>query len=172
MPVLSEKLQTAVCAALSSGMSMTELEGITGVKRAQIYYTASVDAAFSKRLHDARVLGTDAILDEVLDVGRDKAANKDEAASKRVHVDTLLRYAGKINPNKYGDRMQMDIRGTLDMGAILIAADARLAALPLRAPPIQLPDVSAVPSTRVDGTAELIDVESAADLRNSAEEGQ
>jgi hypothetical protein len=134
---ITPALFDAICAELTAGKSLTAICAALGVDRTTVMRHASKDAEVLKRVHQSRVAGTDAVMDDI----RDFADTELDPHRARVALDALKFYVVKMNPEKYGDKIDMNIRGKLDMGAILIAADKRLAALPSRAP-VQLPSVN------------------------------
>ncbi len=78
---------------------------------------------------DARERSADAFYDEALEVSRTPSKSQVDAADARTRIDTL-KWAARIrNPRAYQDQSKIthDVR-TVDLTAIIAAANARLAA--------------------------------------------
>lgn len=92
------------------------------------------DSVFAKRLASARLRFADSIFDEAMDVARgtaprmrvnakgetvvDLQGTKADAHRDRLIVDTLLRVVSKINPAKYGERLNVSHSGAIDLGGV------------------------------------------------------
>lgn len=149
-PTITPELIDTVVGELAAGGTMRAIARVLGVNDRSLAKAISKDPVVMRRLHEARVMGTDFIMEDVREFGdpESEMAQKMDPHRARIALDALKFYVSKMNPEKYGDKVDLNVRGRLDMGAILLAADKRLAALPSRAP-LRLPDV-----TTVDGEDE------------------
>lgn len=95
---------------------------------------------YNARLVAARREGMDSLIDRVLDVSRACIDVDNEGKPLRplpqvsskllkLGIDAALRVAGKINPDKYGDKVQHQHAHSLDLASVLALADQRLRAL-------------------------------------------
>ncbi len=134
---------TSILAELAGGKTLKSICKILGFDDRKIRHMIAADPEFAAKVHAARVSGTDYVMDEIREFGeRELEPGKVyDAARDRVALDALKFYVARMNPERYGDRIDMNVRGKLDMGAILIAADQRLAALP-RPGMTRLPDIT------------------------------
>jgi hypothetical protein len=145
---MTPELLDAICDELSAGKSLNSICRTLGINVGTVRKFVTKEKARMDRMHAARMEGTDAVMDDI----RDFDIIEMDPNRARVALDALKFYVTRMNPEKYGDKIDLNVRGKLDMGAILIAADKRLAALPSRAP-IQLP--------AIDATAQRVDAEGA-----------
>jgi hypothetical protein len=131
----------AILEGLASGKLVRDIlrdAGITSdMKRAYILTEPSA----AKEWDEAREASADAFLDEAMDVarntvdvipqgeGKEPLIVRIDPAHARNRIDTL-KWAARIrNPRLYGDKAQLDVNvRTVDLTAIILAANARLAA--------------------------------------------
>jgi hypothetical protein len=77
-----------------------------------VYDWVAGDAEFAARIARARELGFDAIAEQALDIADDR---DDEPASRRVRVETRLKLLAKWSPKKYGDKLEHEHKGSLNL---------------------------------------------------------
>lgn len=87
----------------------------------------NADRDFLVRYARAREAQADAIFDECLDIADDSTGdvsvddkgklvfNGEVVQRARLRVDTRLKLAGKLRPEKYGDRLDLQVSGALDV---------------------------------------------------------
>ena len=73
----------------------------------------SADAAFAKAYARARLAFADAVFDESMLIADLKPKDKIGVAHQRLRVDTRLKIVAKINPERYGDRLNLNHSGTV-----------------------------------------------------------
>lgn len=56
----------------------------------------------------------DALAEEAMELS--EKANSDNAVARRLFVDTIKWYTGKVAPKKYGDRVAMEVTGKVTIG--------------------------------------------------------
>ena len=96
---------------------------------------------FVKSYLRARELQADSLFDQVLDIADDTSKdiitlpgdspnengktvlNPVAVARARVRIDTRLRMAGKLNPKKYGEKLQAELSGTVEVETTVIPGD-------------------------------------------------
>jgi hypothetical protein len=69
------------------------------------------------------------LVDEIIDI----SDTEPDAQKARNRIDARKWVASKLQPQKFGDRLDVNVAGTVDIGAALLAAKAR-AALPQHDP--------------------------------------
>lgn len=77
---------------------------------------------FAKLMADAEALRADSLIEQTLSI----ADNTFDPALANVRIKTRQFIAGKLNRAKYGEKVEVSHTLTLDMGAILAEAEARL----------------------------------------------
>lgn len=137
------ELCEAICEEIAGGATINSVCRALGLDSKQIRREIAKNPTFAAQMHAARISGTDYVMDDIREFGnRELEPGKVyDAARDRVALDALKFYVGKMNPERYGDKIDLNVRGKLDMSAILLAADQRLAALPSA---LRLPDVRSV----------------------------
>jgi len=72
-----------------------------------------LDEAISR----AREEGTHALADQCLDIADDPSL---EPADRRIRIDTRLRLIGKWNARHYGDKLDVDLNGSLKVETVAV----------------------------------------------------
>lgn len=91
-----------------------------------IYDSAPSGPGFAPQYAQARNIGLESQVDELLDVARDPNI---EADHKRVLVDAIKWLACKLAPKRYGDRSQVELSGA-DGGPIKTDVSIRFVEVP------------------------------------------
>ena len=135
------KLGQSICERLVSGESLTSICAAEGMpKRTTVIGWQGQHDGFSTAYARARIAYADAIFDEALEIADDTSGDRTTKASRkdgkevqtvdheniqrsRLRVDTRLRVAAKINPAKYGDKLDLNMSGELNVSHL---SDAKL----------------------------------------------
>jgi len=104
----------------SNGKTITEIceppsmpEPVTVARKA-----ANDPHGFGKAYTRARMMFADAIFDEAMKIADEVPADKVGVARNRLRVDTRLRLVEKLNPEKYGNRLNLHHSGGVDFGQV------------------------------------------------------
>lgn len=139
--VLSQTQQEAVLDALAGGERVADVADAIGCSTAALYRFKRATPAFARGWDEAMVASCDVEMDHIREMAVDKNLDGTRARAREVSFKILAWYVARRAPAKYGDRVEVNMRGQLDMGAILLAADERLLRLTARRAPLRLPDV-------------------------------
>ncbi len=132
-------LAESICERLSSGESLTSICSAEGMpKRTTVVGWQGQHDGFSTLYARARVAYADAIFDEAMEIADDssgdwttkvvrgeeaKVVDHENIQRSRLRVDTRLRVAAKINPAKYGEKLDVNMSGELNVSHL---SDAKL----------------------------------------------
>ncbi len=132
-------LAESICERLSSGESLTSICSAEGMpKRTTVVGWQGQHDGFSTLYARARVAYADAIFDEAMEIADDssgdcitkvvrgeevKGVDHENIQRSRLRVDTRLRVAAKINPAKYGEKLDVNMSGELNVSHL---SDAKL----------------------------------------------
>ena len=132
-------LAESICERLSSGESLTSICAAEGMpKRTTVVGWQGQHDGFSTLYARARVAYADAIFDEAMEIADSssgdwttkmvrgeeaKVVDHENIQRSRLRVDTRLRVAAKINPAKYGEKLDVNMSGELNVSHL---SDAKL----------------------------------------------
>lgn len=102
---------------LASGESVKFSCGVSGVDKSWFYKQCAKDKDFDKRVEAARKIGVQSRIDEIVAIV-DEAEEENHNVTK-LKVWARMWEASKLNPKKYGDKIQAEIGGT-DGGPLVI----------------------------------------------------
>lgn len=114
--------------------------------RSTVHLWLAKHQEFSDRYAIARARQADTIFDEILDIADDGSndwmqrhddeggnigwkENGEAIARSRLRVDVRKWMAGKLRPKKYGDKLEVEHSGTVDLANVLADRRARVAKL-------------------------------------------
>ncbi len=134
-PTLAE----SICESMSSGESLTSICSAEGMpKRTTVVGWRGQHDEFATSYARARIAYADAIFDEAIEIADDtsgdwttRAKNREEVRvvdheniqRARLRVETRMKAAAKINPAKYGDKLDLNMSGELNVSDL---SDAKL----------------------------------------------
>ena len=136
MALTSEQIDD-VLARFSAGDTMISALRLHGADWAAWCRQAQKDRELTERWHVARKDGCHAVMEQIRDIANGdpvSSTTEDESAPARafdpararVALDALKFYVSRVHREAYGDSVDLNVRGTLDMRAILLAADRRV----------------------------------------------
>jgi len=124
-------LAESICERLSNGESLTSICSAEGMpKRTTVVGWQGQHDGFSTLYARARRAYADAIFDEAMEIADDssgdwttkvvrgeevRAVDHENIQRSRLRVDTRLRVAAKINPAKYGEKLDLNMSGELNV---------------------------------------------------------
>lgn len=153
MPVTAEE-EEAVLGVLLEGKTMKHAARELLMSYNVLAKHACNNASFRTRVANARAEGAHARVDALDDIAADKEMNPHRA---RLLSENIKWTAARLNPKAYGDRMDVNVNQTIDIGANLAEARgrARLIAThvqPAIAPPVLDAVFTALPDLRATDT--------------------
>ena len=132
-------LAESICERLSSGESLTSICSAEGMpKRTTVVGWQDQHDGFSTLYARARVAYADAIFDEAIEIADDssgdwttrtkngeevRVVDHENIQRARLRVETRMKAAAKINPAKYGDKLDVNMSGELNVSHL---SDAKL----------------------------------------------
>lgn len=142
-----EKVFNAMLAGASLNTALTNCS----VSRWQFFNTIDSNSHLALRYARAQQVRAELLADEVVDI----ADNEVDAQKARNRIDVRKWYASKMQPQKYGERLDVNVNQTIDIGTALQDARKR-AALPSSYPDeiedAQLVDNTALPAPDTTGS--------------------
>jgi hypothetical protein len=118
---------------ISEGKTLREFCRLPGKPHySTVYDWQEKDETFALRIARARLIGEDVIAMECLEIADDgsndwetrqtakgvdyQAHNPEVVNRSRLRVDTRLKLLAKWNPKKYGEKVDMNLSGSVDLG--------------------------------------------------------
>lgn len=153
-----------VLARFAAGETMTSALARYGLDWTQWSKLSQKDRELNERWHAARKDGCHAVMEQIRDLSADNSHTGDGATSARVQdparlriaLDALKFYVSRVHREAYGDSVDLNVRGTLDMRAILSAADARV--LRYQRAELDVSDAELVPAPVLGARLQLADL--------------
>lgn len=106
----SETLADAICERLIDGESLVKICADESMpNRSTVMRWMQADEAFATKCARARVLQSDLMDDMILDCA--KACTPETAAADRVKISAYQWRASKLEPKKYGDKIEQTHQG-------------------------------------------------------------
>ncbi len=134
-PTLAE----SICESMSSGESLTSICSAEGMpKRTTVVGWQGQHDEFATSYARARIAYADAIFDEAIEIADDasgdwttrtkngenvRVVDHENIQRARLRVETRMKAAAKINPAKYGDKLDVNMSGELNVSRL---SDAKL----------------------------------------------
>lgn len=125
MPTISRGQADAILKDLISGASIRKTLKKHGVTEYAFYKTIDSDPNLSKEYARAQQVRAELLADEIVEIADDAT----DSQKARNQIDVRKWYASKMQPHKYGERIDLNVNQTVDIGAALMEARQR-AALP------------------------------------------
>ena len=124
----TEALAATICRRLADGESLRTI-----CRRADMPSRESVrrwlneNSLFRGQYATARDQMVDALAEEAMELA--KTANGKNANARRLYVDTVKWYTGKVAPKKYGDRVNVEHSGKVTIGDAIEEGRRRVQAM-------------------------------------------
>lgn len=134
---LTEKEQIHIIKAVESGLSVTAACVPLGISLSMVYDFELTHPPFANYLKKAREIRTHNDV-EMLRTIADDAVTLADVHRCKVTSDNIKWIAGKYIPNLYGENVNVNVNHTLDLSAILLAAENRV--LPILAAKREISD--------------------------------
>lgn len=103
--IYGEEVRALILGELSSGRSLNEIcsaQGMPAESTVRGWEIEDNPPGFAANYMRARSLGIDALAERALSVARDKERDPN---CRRVEIDTIKWFTGKMRPAKYGERV-------------------------------------------------------------------
>ena len=119
------ELADSICERLVNGESMRRISADPGMpsRSTMLRWMADIPE-FEAKCARARLMQADTMDDMVVDVI--DSVDEDNAHSMKVKLAAIQWRAAKLNPKKYGERLDLNHSGSVDIASKLDAADRRL----------------------------------------------
>lgn len=113
MAVTSDQADEVI-ASIAAGASLRRSLEERGIAYATWYRAMEADATIAERYARAKEAQADALADEIVDIADGRDGDKD-AASRRVRVDARKWVAAKLRPKVWGEKVQHEHEGGIDV---------------------------------------------------------
>lgn len=120
----------AIVDAVASGQTLVSQLEARGVSPGKFYGAVNRDPTMAEMLGRARLQSAGALLDDALQI----ADSEPDPQRARVRVDTRLKLAALHNPRVYGQRIELDVRHSIDPTALHAEAMERMRSIRDQAP--------------------------------------
>ena len=119
---LTDELIIELINQMANGLSLKSQLKLIGVEPFK-FFDALNDRPDLEALYTrAQVARAELEVENIIDI----ADTEDDAQRARNRIDTRRWYAAKMRPQKYGDRIDLNINQTVDIGSALIEAKSRV----------------------------------------------
>ena len=125
LPIKTDQID-GVIERILDGVSLRDALKSTGLTPQAFHRRLQGDRSRAVAYAHAQQLRADFLADELLEI----ADGEDDAAKARNRIDVRKWLASKLHTQKYGDRVELNVSQTIDIGATLAEARSRL--LPMR----------------------------------------
>jgi hypothetical protein len=120
------ELAASICRRIADGESLRSICGSKGMpSRYAVLRWQSESSEFRTQYVTARDAMVDALAEEALHLA--KTATAANALARRLYVDTIKWYVGKVAPKKYGDKLDLNVAGKVTVGDAIEEGRKRLA---------------------------------------------
>ncbi|MDK2957825.1 MAG: hypothetical protein PWQ57_3323 [Desulfovibrionales bacterium] len=103
------QLARSLCARIANGESLSKVcEDPAMPCRATVYRWLEKKETFRRLFNQSVMLRTDGIFDDFYE--KIQSTTEDNAQARRVQLEALKWYLGRMNPTKYGDRQHMEVK--------------------------------------------------------------
>lgn len=137
----SEEKEIALGHAVE-GLSLREIFRTIKIGPREFYEALKQDPSFSTEFQRVREIGLDLRVESLIHIA-DDCENMTQVHAARIKSDNIKWVASKINPRMYGDRIDLNVNQTVDIGAALAAAASRV--MPLLTTPQPEREVESLP---------------------------
>jgi hypothetical protein len=108
---------------VSTGKTVAAVERELKLRQGFIFKLSEKDTSLREKINRARITGTDALVDSLHTIADDEQ----DVQRARLKSDNIKWVASRLNPTQYGDRINMDVRHSVDLDGAMIEARERIA---------------------------------------------
>ena len=110
----NEEIKAAICEAIACGQSLLQILREKGMPNySTVMRWLEADESFRDNYARAREAQGDAYADRIDDVADRVLSGEIDPQAARVAIDALKWSAGKRLPKKYGDKLGLDVQGSI-----------------------------------------------------------
>ncbi len=114
--VYSQKLAMDICSQISTGNHLNAICKQDNMPtRTTVYKWLETNPTFADMYVRAREERTDLMADEIIDIADQTFEDAAAVMKARLRVDTRKWLMAKMSPRKYGDKIQQEITGDVDV---------------------------------------------------------
>lgn len=143
--------QAQVCTLIATGQTVAKSRQLAGVSEYQYTKWLADVPAFEAAVRRARAILLERRVDHMADVAR----TEPDVNRARLIIDTDKWLASKLIPKVYGDKLDVNITQTIDIGSALQEARSRAALRPMCDLPAPIEgEFEALPSVEADSSVD------------------
>lgn len=120
-PVYSQDTKDNICARIANGESLRAVCRDNGMPNQDtVHMWLNKDDAFVEQYARACARREDSFFDDLIEIADSVTADAAEVAKARVQIDARKWVLSRMNPKKYGDRVQQEVSGSIGAEVTLI----------------------------------------------------
>jgi hypothetical protein len=121
LPELTPEMQDRICDELAAGRSLRSIcDDPAFPSRRTVYDHKNKNEAFAAKLAEAHLDQADFYFDQIIEI----ADSVDDPQKARVQIDARKWVAGKLRPNRYGDKVGVEHNVGETLEAMILASMA------------------------------------------------
>lgn len=125
--LFTDELALNICKRIANGAALKDICDEPGMpSRQNVYNWLNAHTTFFDMYARAREERADLIADEILAI----ADTEEDPNKARVRIDARKWWAAKVNPKKYGDRVQTENTHSFNLGELMTSIDGKTRGIP------------------------------------------
>lgn len=120
-PLYTDAVADTICERLAGGETLTSICDDVGISRITVWAWRRAMPEFDARVWAARIQQAEALAEQIVDLA-DAPTAPEDVPHLRARIDARKWAAARLDPARYGDKVQLDHRGTVTLDATQIAA--------------------------------------------------
>jgi hypothetical protein len=107
--IYNEKVGNDICRRLSEGETLSSITKSLGIAQNNIYDWVAAHKSFAEKYESARKHQAISLVNELLD--NSNQLESERALGMKVRADIIRWYAGRVNPELFGDVKRLELKG-------------------------------------------------------------
>ena len=102
---ITPEVAERICHLIAAGTAVPKALVQVGVSRGQFWSKHARDGAFRDAVYQARLMGVEALADEILEIAEEKS----DPRHRQVRIDARKWLLSKLLPKRYGDKVDLTV---------------------------------------------------------------